>query len=334
MPRSPRFTTTSLEAVAPPAAEAPGSANAGTAGNNHCGQHRARPRDADHARHRGSLPPDVSPFQCLRGELTGSRRKVALRDTAVAIRPSGLQWPQLGPPFLAVGTARTRQFESEVVHPSTSERERCACIPQMGYSAVRRRGRSSTTVTMSIGWRTAPPLVAAAAGGPTGEGRAGGSALAPKPDGGGDRAERGTARCAAEAVGQASARPYTRTRILCESMDLGLEGKVALVTGASQGIGFGIARELAREGARVAMSSRTAEKIEAAAAEIGARRTCTTRSTSTRPPADRGPSSGDLGPDRHPRHEHRRPAGEPIRSSSPASSGRRRTANLWSRRSR
>ena len=53
-------------------------------------------------------------------------------------------------------------------------------------------------------------------------------------------------------------------------MDLGLEGKVALVTGASQGIGFGIARELAQEGARVAVSSRTREKIDAAAAEIGA----------------------------------------------------------------
>ena len=54
-------------------------------------------------------------------------------------------------------------------------------------------------------------------------------------------------------------------------MDLGLNGKVALVTGASQGIGFGIARELAQEGARVAVSSRTREKIEAAASEIGAR---------------------------------------------------------------
>ena len=53
-------------------------------------------------------------------------------------------------------------------------------------------------------------------------------------------------------------------------MDLGLQGKVALVTGASQGIGFGIARELANEGVRVAVSSRTREKIEAAAAEIGA----------------------------------------------------------------
>jgi len=51
-------------------------------------------------------------------------------------------------------------------------------------------------------------------------------------------------------------------------MDLGLDDKVALVTGASQGIGFGIAKELAREGARVAISSRTREKIDAAAHEI------------------------------------------------------------------
>jgi 3-oxoacyl-[acyl-carrier protein] reductase len=54
-------------------------------------------------------------------------------------------------------------------------------------------------------------------------------------------------------------------------MDFGISGKVALVTGASQGIGFGIARELAQEGALVAISSRTKETIEAAAAEIGAR---------------------------------------------------------------
>jgi 3-oxoacyl-[acyl-carrier protein] reductase len=53
-------------------------------------------------------------------------------------------------------------------------------------------------------------------------------------------------------------------------MDLGLDGKVALVTGASQGIGFAIAKELAQEGARVAVSSRSRERIEAAAQEIGA----------------------------------------------------------------
>jgi 3-oxoacyl-[acyl-carrier protein] reductase len=54
-------------------------------------------------------------------------------------------------------------------------------------------------------------------------------------------------------------------------MDLGLEGRVALVTAASRGIGFGIAQALAAEGASVAISSRSSERIEAAAAEIGAR---------------------------------------------------------------
>ncbi len=53
-------------------------------------------------------------------------------------------------------------------------------------------------------------------------------------------------------------------------MDLGLTGRVALVTGASQGIGRAIAAELAAEGARVAMASRSRERIDAAAAEVGA----------------------------------------------------------------
>ena len=51
-------------------------------------------------------------------------------------------------------------------------------------------------------------------------------------------------------------------------MDLGIEGKVALVMGASRGIGRGIAAALAREGARVAAVSRSRESIEAAAKEI------------------------------------------------------------------
>jgi 3-oxoacyl-[acyl-carrier protein] reductase len=53
-------------------------------------------------------------------------------------------------------------------------------------------------------------------------------------------------------------------------MDLGLDGKVALVCGASQGIGRAVAAELVAEGARVAISSRSRERIEATAAEIGA----------------------------------------------------------------
>ncbi len=52
-------------------------------------------------------------------------------------------------------------------------------------------------------------------------------------------------------------------------MDLGIDRRVALVMGASKGIGRGIAGALAREGARVAMASRSAEAIEAAAAEVG-----------------------------------------------------------------
>ncbi|HWO83971.1 MAG TPA: SDR family oxidoreductase [Solirubrobacterales bacterium] len=52
-------------------------------------------------------------------------------------------------------------------------------------------------------------------------------------------------------------------------MELGIEGKVALVMGASRGIGRGIAGALAREGARVALVSRSQERLEEAVAEIG-----------------------------------------------------------------
>jgi 3-oxoacyl-[acyl-carrier protein] reductase len=54
-------------------------------------------------------------------------------------------------------------------------------------------------------------------------------------------------------------------------MDLGLEGHVALVMGASKGLGRASAAALAREGATVAIASRSLERLEEAAAEIGPR---------------------------------------------------------------
>ena len=50
-----------------------------------------------------------------------------------------------------------------------------------------------------------------------------------------------------------------------------LEGQVALVTGGGRGIGANVARELASAGVSVAVTGRTAEQVEAVAAEIGGR---------------------------------------------------------------
>ncbi|MBI4594413.1 MAG: SDR family NAD(P)-dependent oxidoreductase, partial [Candidatus Rokubacteria bacterium] len=54
-------------------------------------------------------------------------------------------------------------------------------------------------------------------------------------------------------------------------MDLGLKGKVALVTAASKGMGKACAMGFAAEGARVAMCARTEGDLKAAADVVRAR---------------------------------------------------------------
>ena len=52
----------------------------------------------------------------------------------------------------------------------------------------------------------------------------------------------------------------------------GLAGKVAIVTGASRGIGFGIAQRLVEEGARVCLTARKPESLEEAVGALGGER--------------------------------------------------------------
>lgn len=52
-------------------------------------------------------------------------------------------------------------------------------------------------------------------------------------------------------------------------MDLGISGKRAIVAGASSGLGLAAARALVAEGVQVVVGSRTAARIEAAAADLG-----------------------------------------------------------------
>jgi 3-oxoacyl-[acyl-carrier protein] reductase len=53
-------------------------------------------------------------------------------------------------------------------------------------------------------------------------------------------------------------------------MDLGLKGKVAMVAGASRGLGFAVARALAAEGVHVSMSSRNEQAIVDAGKRVSA----------------------------------------------------------------
>ncbi|MGH7606894.1 MAG: SDR family NAD(P)-dependent oxidoreductase, partial [Gemmatimonadales bacterium] len=51
-------------------------------------------------------------------------------------------------------------------------------------------------------------------------------------------------------------------------MDLGLDGRVALVCGSTRGLGRAVARALALEGARVAVNGRHAVSAQRAATEL------------------------------------------------------------------
>ena len=53
-------------------------------------------------------------------------------------------------------------------------------------------------------------------------------------------------------------------------MDLGLAGKIVLITGGSKGLGLACARAFIAEGARVAIASRSHDNLEKARAQLGA----------------------------------------------------------------
>ena len=62
-------------------------------------------------------------------------------------------------------------------------------------------------------------------------------------------------------------------------MDLGLNGKVAMIAGASRGLGYAVARGLAAEGVKVSIGSRDETKIAEAGRRIGAETSAATLAT-------------------------------------------------------
>ena len=248
-----------------------------------------------------------------------------------AIRPCGLRAARWFPRSPSSGRRRARQVHiggavyKQIRRSNVSGRRRAGRrrSRRCRSDGASRRARNGTPTGVAVAAGRAAP--AAAARRSPRAARALRTAVA-QPQAGGDRPEDqwSGAHEQASRHGFAGYPPVP--------MDLGLQGRVALVTAASSGIGFGIAEALAAEGASVAVSSRTPERIEAAAERIGARPyVFDSMDLDAAPAADRPASRRTWGRCRcsSPTRAARRAAS---RSSSAATSGSRPTASSCSPR--